>query len=112
KDRRRLRPGASPQFAGDRNASVRVHALWPGGPSLLHPRASFANVMSCLALFVALGGASYAAVSLPNNSVGAKQIKRAAIDNSKVKKGSLLKSSFKSGQLPKGARGLKGVKGA
>ena len=40
---------------------------------MLHPRASFANVMSCLALFVALGGASYAAVSLPNNSVGAKQ---------------------------------------
>jgi hypothetical protein len=68
--------------------------------------------MSCLALFVALGGASYAAVSLPNNSVGAKQIKNASIDNTKVKKGSLLKSSFKSGQLPAGARGAKGAKGA
>jgi hypothetical protein len=79
---------------------------------LLHPRASFANVMSCLALFVALGGASYAAVSLPTNSVGAKQIKNASIDNTKVKQGSLLKSSFKRGQLPAGAKGAKGAKGA
>ena len=79
---------------------------------MLHPRASFANVMSCLALFVALGGASYAAVSLPNNSVGAKQIKRASIDNTKVKRGSLLKSSFRRGQLPAGARGARGARGA
>ena len=35
---------------------------------------SFANVISVIALFVALGGASYAAVTLPKNSVGAKQI--------------------------------------
>jgi hypothetical protein len=68
--------------------------------------------MSCLALFVALGGASYAAVSLPMNSVGAKQIKKASIDNTKVKKGSLLRSSFKKGQLPKGAKGVKGATGA
>jgi hypothetical protein len=46
------------------------------------------------------------------NSVGAKQIKRAAIDNTKVKKGSLLRSSFKKGQLPKGAKGAKGATGA
>ncbi len=78
---------------------------------MLHPRASFANVMSCLALFVALGGASYAAVSLPMNSVGAKQIKKSSIDNTKVKKHSLLKTAFKRGQLPAGARGAKGVAG-
>jgi hypothetical protein len=40
---------------------------------------SFANVVSVMALFVALGGASYAAVSLPRNSVGPKQIKRRAV---------------------------------
>ena len=55
--------------------------------------------MSCLALFVALGGASYAA-SLPKNSVGTQQIVAGAIDNSKIKRGSLLASAFKPGQLP------------
>jgi hypothetical protein len=40
---------------------------------------SFANVISVIALFVALGGASYAAVSLPKNSVGSKQIKKRAV---------------------------------
>jgi hypothetical protein len=76
------------------------------------PRATFANVVSCLALFVALGGASYAAVALPKNSVGAKQIVAGAIDNSKIKKGSLLASAFKSGQLRAGAQGPAGTQGA
>lgn len=75
------------------------------------PRFTFANVLSCLALFVALGGASYAAVSLPMNSVGTKQLKSGAIDNSKVKKGSLLRNSFKAGQLPVGKRGKQGKTG-
>jgi hypothetical protein len=42
---------------------------------------SFANVISVIALFVALGGASYAAVNLPANSVGSKQIKKRAVRN-------------------------------
>jgi hypothetical protein len=37
------------------------------------------NVVAYLALFVALGGTSYAAVSLPRNSVGARQIKNHSI---------------------------------
>jgi hypothetical protein len=63
-------------------------------------RVTFANVTSFVALFVALSAGSYAAVSLPSNSVGTKQIKskavtnaklaRDAIDGSKVKNGSLL----------------------
>jgi hypothetical protein len=75
------------------------------------PRATFANVVSCLALFVALGGASYAAVSLPKNSVGPKQIVPGAIDNSKIKKGSLLASAFKPGQLKAGKDGAQGPAG-
>ena len=76
------------------------------------PRATFANVVSCLALFVALGGASYAAVALPRNSVGPKQIVAGAVDNSKIKKGSLLASAFKPGQLRAGAQGPAGPQGA
>jgi hypothetical protein len=84
----------------------------PNGEPLVHPpRATFANVMSSLALFVALGGASYAAVSLPKNSVGAKQIRAGAVDNSKIKAGSLMRTAFGAGQLPAGATGPPGAKG-
>ena len=38
------------------------------------PRLSYVNVVATLALFIALGGASYAAVELPANSVGVRQI--------------------------------------
>jgi hypothetical protein len=37
------------------------------------------NVVAYLALFVALGGTSYAAIKLPANSVGTKQIKNHSI---------------------------------
>ena len=37
------------------------------------------NVVAYLALFIALGGTSYAAVSLPKNSVGAAQIRNHSI---------------------------------
>jgi hypothetical protein len=40
---------------------------------------TYANVVATLALFVALGGASYAAVSLPANSVGSKQLRAGAV---------------------------------
>ena len=47
---------------------------------------SFANVISMIALFVALGGASYAAVTLPKNSVGPKQIKKRAVRGKHINK--------------------------
>jgi hypothetical protein len=50
---------------------------------------TFANVVSMLALFVALGGGAYAATQLPKNSVGTKQLKNDAVISSKVKNDSL-----------------------
>jgi hypothetical protein len=47
-------------------------------------RLTFANVTSGLALFVALGGTSYAAVTLPTNSVGSAQIRTHAVGNSEL----------------------------
>jgi hypothetical protein len=41
------------------------------------------NVIAYLALFVALGGTSYAAITLPAGSVGARQIKNNSITPSK-----------------------------
>jgi hypothetical protein len=45
--------------------------------------------MATIAVFIALGGASYAALKLPKNSVGTKQLKRNAVNGSKVKDNSL-----------------------
>jgi hypothetical protein len=67
--------------------------------------------IALLALFVAMGGTSYAAFKLPSNSVGSKQIKANAVNASKVKNGSLLAGDFKAGQLPAGAQGVQGLKG-
>ena len=84
-------------------------------------RLTYANVVSTIAVFVALGGASYAAITLPANSVGSKQIKPQAVKGSeiarnavtagKVKDGSLLAQDFKAGQLPAGAPGEQGPPG-
>jgi hypothetical protein len=45
----------------------------------LRLRCSYANVTATLALFVSLGGASYAAVSLPSDSVGSRQLRAGAV---------------------------------
>jgi hypothetical protein len=68
-------------------------------------------IVALLALFVAMGGAGYAAFKLPKNSVGAKQIKRNAVNSSKVADGSLLAGDFRPGQLPAGPQGLQGLQG-
>ena len=67
--------------------------------------------VALIALFLALGGTSYAAVALPANSVGAKQIKKDAVTSKKVKNGSLKRQDFAAGQLPAGPTGPAGPVG-
>ena len=84
-------------------------------------RPSPAMVVALLALFVALGGSSYAAITLKQNSVTSRniangQIKRVdiatdAINSSKVEMFSLTAKDFKPGQLPAGPPGPPGPKG-
>ncbi len=57
-----------------------------------------------LALFVALGGTSYAAVKLPRNSVGTAQIKNRAVTRAKL--------STSTVKALKGAKGDTGAAGA
>lgn len=65
-----------------------------------HP--SPALVISLIALFVALGGTSYAAMTLPKNSVGTKQLKNGAVTAAKIDLG-VLKAYLKYGAtLPSG----------
>ena len=72
---------------------------------------TFANVVSVIAVFIALGGASYAAVNLPRNSVGAKQLKGNSVNSNKVKNFSLRANDFKRGQIPSGPTGPVGPPG-
>jgi hypothetical protein len=52
--------------------------------NLRRPRLTYANVIATLALFIALGGASYAATSLPKGSVGTDQIQAEAVRTGKI----------------------------
>jgi hypothetical protein len=63
------------------------------------PKLSYANVMATIAVFIALGGASYAALKLPKNSVGAKQLKKNAVTGAKVKNHSLTGADIKVSKL-------------
>jgi hypothetical protein len=47
-------------------------------------RPTYSEVMSTLALFIALGGTSYAVTSLPANSVGTSQLKSASVTGAKL----------------------------
>ncbi len=76
------------------------------------PRLTYANVISTLALFLVLGGATaFAATQLAKNSVGSKQLKKNAVTSAKVKNHSLKAVDFKNGQLPKGDTGATGPQG-
>ena len=46
---------------------------------------SYANVMATVAVFMALGGVSWAAVHLPRNSVGSAQLRANAVTNAKIR---------------------------
>ena len=53
-----------------------------------------AMVVACIALAVALGGTSYAAIKLPRNSVGTKQLRNNAVSTSKLQKNAIVASKL------------------
>jgi hypothetical protein len=71
---------------------------------------SYANVMASIAVFIALGGAGYAAVKLPKSSVGARQLKKGAVTPAKLSKAS--KNTLRGRTGPRGPAGPKGDSGA
>jgi len=52
-------------------------------------------VISVIALIVALGGASYAALKIPRNSVGVNQLKKNSVSAPKLRKGSVNSAKVK-----------------
>ena len=79
-------------------------------------RPSHATVVAYLALFVALGGSSYAALTISgknvkNESLTGADVKNNTLGSADVKNGSLLTTDFKAGQLPAGPPGERGPEG-
>jgi hypothetical protein len=68
----------------------------------LKPRWTYANVASSIALFAALGGSSYAAVTLPRNSVGTKQLRAGSVTGSEIRD-----RAIRSGDIRNGGVALK-----
>lgn len=65
----------------------------------IRSKLTYANIVATLALFIALGGVSYAAVKLPKNSVGEKQIKKNAVTSKKIKKNAVTGDKIKPGTI-------------
>src|SRR3954447_18260830 len=78
---------------------------------------SYANVMATVALFIALGGSSYAAFVLPRDSVGSKQIRKGAVRSTEIRDRSITvrdvsrsaRKSLRGQQGPAGAPGAPGA---
>ena len=89
----------------------------------LRKHLTYANVMATIAVFIALGGSSYAAVKLSRNSVGATQIRKGAVGASELRRGAVRSSDVRNGGLSvrdlsaaaradlRGAQGPTGVPG-
>ena len=89
---------------------------------------TYANVTATVALFIALGGTSYAVATgsidsreiknntvgskdLRNNNVRGKDIRNGTLGSLDVRNGGLLAEDFKAGELPAGERGGTGEQG-
>ena len=73
------------------------------------PKLTYANVMSSVAVFLALGGVSYAAIRIPANSVSSVQIRDRSILAQDLN--SRVTTQLKGAGGMRGQRGLQGVKG-
>jgi hypothetical protein len=69
---------------------------------LRRPPTAVANVLSALALFVALGGAAYAATALPKNSVKTKSIANGAVTTAKLRNGAVTGAKLRNGAIATG----------
>jgi hypothetical protein len=90
------------------------------------PRLTYSNAVATIALFVALGGSSYAAVTitggnvkngtltgsdLKNGTVKATDVGNSSLTGSDIKNASLAAVDFKAGELPAGPAGPAGPQG-
>jgi hypothetical protein len=78
----------------------------------IRTKLTYANLMATIAVFIALGGASYAAIRLPRNSVGTKQLKKGAVTPAKFSAATKAALAGRAGPAgPTGPRGEAGPRG-
>lgn len=79
----------------------------------IRKRLTYANVMSTIAVFLVVGGASALAASqLAKNSVGTKQLKNNAVTSAKIKKEAVSGAKLKNGAVTSGKLGSGAVANA
>lgn len=67
---------------------------------LIRKRLTYSNVMSSIAVFLVLGGATaFAASQLGKNSVGTKQLKKNAVTTAKIKNNAVTTNKIKNGAV-------------
>ena len=74
-------------------------------------RLTYANVMATGAMFVALGGSSYAVTQLPRNSVGDRQLKPSSVSGPKIRDQSVGRADLAADAILAGPRGPRGADG-
>jgi hypothetical protein len=86
--------------------------------SQLRSRLTYANTIASIALFIALGGTSYAVATgsidsreIENGTLRSKDIRDNQVRSEDVRNQSLLEEDFKPGELPSGATGAQGLQG-
>jgi hypothetical protein len=55
----------------------------------LRDKLTYANVMASVAVFIALSGSAYAALKIPRNSIGTRQLQAKSVTNGKLADGSV-----------------------
>lgn|GEM_PF-987756 len=65
----------------------------------IRKRLTYANVMSSIAVFLVLGGATALAAGLAKNSVGSKQLKKNAVTTKKIKNNAVTSAKIKNGAI-------------
>ena len=65
----------------------------------IRKRLTYANVMSTIAVFLVLGGATAIAAGLAKNSVGSRQLKKEAVTSAKIKSGAVTAAKLGAGSV-------------
>jgi hypothetical protein len=73
----------------------------------LRKHLTYANVCASVALFIALGGTGYAAIALPRNSVGSRELRPDSVGASELRQDAVNSANVRDGSL--GLRDLSGA---
>jgi hypothetical protein len=68
-------------------------------PARLLSRLTYSNLLATLAVFISLGGTSYAVLDLPRNSVGSRQIRPLAVGASDIRSNAVRSRQVKARSL-------------